>query len=417
MSVSKWLVKYALVFFLLFGIFGILTLNDAKIDASTYQIQTNSPSVINSFTVDTAKTYQFYMFITNNQTNGYVHFILEKKLDGGGIDIIFETNNQGMFKNIFLHSGSYQVVAEFVNQGSTQPAYQTEIMFGKSENVNITLAGLAILFFVIFAVLIGIFCAVIPFAIAAMIIHALVSNSKSRSSREPMRYEARSTRTMDRSETRSTSPPVSQQASSESQVVEPAAYLTTLSLFDPESYISKFTKREWVLSFVMALFLLIFVTAFEPVSLFFALLVLAMIVYSVNEREKTVHRILILLSRNKETSIGYIATQTDKKITSIKSILQRMILDEGYPLTMDSGTGLVKVLGDLSPYMQPNVFRPSPSQAIQEDVAQVETSEPEPEVAPVEEVVDEGPYTYCQNCGEKLPEFTKYCFICGSKQT
>ena len=140
MSVTKWLGRNALFFFILCGIFGVLTLNDAKIDASSYQIQTGSLTVVDSFTIHDASSYQFFMFITNQQGKGVVHLILQRNLDGGVNETVFELNNHVFIKNVYLSPGNYQVKAEFINQDVIVPQFQTEIMFGMTQNVNITLA-------------------------------------------------------------------------------------------------------------------------------------------------------------------------------------------------------------------------------------------------------------------------------------
>ncbi|OLS25810.1 MAG: hypothetical protein HeimC2_17450 [Candidatus Heimdallarchaeota archaeon LC_2] len=409
-GLTKNTAKLAFIFLIISAILISITYNDADPSFSTHTLVNNEEKLLYSFHVSEGDSELHLGYFTADDLTAvdYIDFRIQMKVVGESQviyeDIIFSQSTQ-YYQDLSLESGDYQVVATLHLKSTADPNTRIDIVSGYG-NLNLVLAALSILALVIGSISLGLFFALLPFTIFVLILNG-INKPKAKKQSYSETIEPRVSHSINQSQTKDIEPVTQQEFSRPYR-------------FEPNSFASKLTAKDWTWLIIALLSFIGFIFSPDSPFLFFSIIITAVIIYSVSEREKTKYRILILLKTNKTTSVAFLSRQLGKKEKYVIKILQIMILDEGIPIVLNLSSNRVQAIGDLGPFIKDNqrVYHPVTAQTDESEIPpQIsEILEPVEQIDPIEAQPQNSEITsHCTACGEPLIGDTKYCYICGQK--
>ncbi|MHA2253210.1 MAG: hypothetical protein ACXAD7_22805 [Candidatus Kariarchaeaceae archaeon] len=384
-DVVKWSGKLGFLFFIISAIMVSITINDANPSLNWYEMQAGETATVQYIHMDASDNAQVGFAVESDEEPENRNLITVRIIRSSDSSVVWSITAKEHFQNIYLSSGDYRVEVT---------VFEDTQFIMLSGAFSEGLVGLTAIFVALFAIMMGIFWTVLPFAIAALIIRSISKSSK------PTAYPP------PRGAPHTDQEPV--------KVMRARAPKRRPIVIHPDSYFSKMTRNDWVVAGLAIIFFLLFIVEFETVGLVFAVFLGAVVFYNVTEREKTKQRILVLLRHYPETNIEFLSVQLDKKKKDVVKTLQIMILDDGQPIRLNLMQGSVTVVGEID---EKQYTLPSTR-------GQVEPVTPFPAVTKKvetrEEVVvpsrEPEPTTHCTGCGEPLVSEVTYCYSCGQKQ-
>lgn len=428
-DISKWSGKTSFGFFVVALITTMILISIAE-PTVTHYVATGEDQTVSSFTLDNNDDVQLFFATDNGETRMNYTLIkitylgsdnIERDFRQSSADIevsttIFSVRDSATLRQESLAAGSYKIVVSAEEDvGYTIGVAQFEL----------ALVALAAVFWVIFSIAVSIFFTILPFTIFVLILNAVSGSSTPRTPpQSPQTQYA-----------------VQQQRSANFTAAPQSKPMRTSSYIKGTPF-EALTKNDWIGVIAAVIFFIAFLAEPSGPFGFIALIIAAIIFYSVTEREKNKDRIQVLLQRYNQTSIKFLADQLDKKEDYVIEVLRLMILDDGLPIRMDLINGSVTKIGEF-PELNLRYGSDAPGPIVQDQskqqtpTPQAPTSQEQIVEQHVEEA-DEAPETpvepdfgkvektkqgevrdyasYCSSCGEGLLKETKYCYSCGARQ-
>ncbi|MHA2170913.1 MAG: hypothetical protein ACXAB7_13540 [Candidatus Kariarchaeaceae archaeon] len=347
-----------------------------------YTVNRGQPLITQYIHMDSSDNAQFF-FAVDSVEGSTRDFINVQLIRSSTNEIVISITGVEAFRNIYLTKGDYRIE---VNTNYDQVSFV--MGSGKFDAGLVTFTAVIL---IIFAVLMAIFWTVLPFTILSLVINSINNQGKK---------------------------PLQKTAPTKTQTAQPVtvqkAKVTKPIIIHPDSWFSKLVRKDWILLAVATFFFFfLFVIESEGFGLFASIVLVAIVFYSVSEREKTKHRILVLLNHYPETTVEFLAVQLDKKKKDVISTLQIMILDDAQPIRLNLVNDTVTVVGELT--IEPVVT--SEKDYIVTPKELVPTLATTGTVQVQDEVMSEPEAIYhCTGCGERLLDRVKYCYSCGQKQ-
>ena len=414
-DLTKWSGKMTFFAFIIGGILLSITLSSADPTVNYSEISLGQSKTVYSFSLNQEKTIQFGFSIDDDTELNKIHFRIVKKaasIANEDEDIAHIIANSYL-KEFILQAGEYKII--FENPEFVTGASSVSVIFGTG-SFNYGLVGATILAIVVFSISSTIFWFALICTSFLLVINAVVGSVK------PQRT------------TSAVVPPRQKR----DQEVTPAYVsdgikdIQPTKSFDLEAIFGKFQRSDWIIFSIGVLFFFGFLAEPQSPFLVFAILVFIGTIYMVTEREKTKHRIIVLLSRYRKVNMDFLVAQMDKKKKHIVSAIKIMMLDEGLPIRMDTNQNYVEVVGDLTSALRLYDIKPTSGEpistvtsapidpiSVQDPIAQPVVTTPtktkSASTTPAERL-DNEPSHFCSTCGELLVSSVKYCYSCGAKQ-
>jgi hypothetical protein len=382
-DVTKWSGKLGFLFFIISAIFIGINVNNSDMSLNQYTVNQGQPLITQYIHMESDDNAQFFFAVDSAEGSTRDAITVHLVRSSTNEDVVIITGVEA-FRNLYLTKGDYRIEV-------TTNFEQVSFVMG-SGKFEAGLVTFTAVILIIFGVLMAIFWTVLPFTILSLVI-----NSINKQGKRPIPKNG----------------PAKTEYSTQRVTVQKAK-TTKPIIIQPDSWFSKLLRKDWILLGVATFFFFfLFVIESEGFGLFASIVLVAIVFYSVSEREKTKHRILVLLNHYPETTVEFLAVQLDKKKKDVISTLQIMILDDAQPIRLNLVNDTVTVVGELS--VEPVVTPKEDYIATPKEL--VPTLATTQAVQVQDEAISEPHGIYhCTGCGERLLDQVKYCYTCGQKQ-